>query len=58
LACKRGSLEAAPDSTILEFIAACAEEFGVTMSRTTMSRAVNETLGFTREKGASVCQPR
>ena len=54
----RQTLEALPDSTILELVAAYAEEFGVTMSRTTMSRAVNETLGFTRKKGASVRQPR
>jgi transposase len=54
----RQTLEALPDSTIMELVAAYAEELGVTMSRATMSRAVNDTLGFTRKKGAFVRQPR
>ena len=51
-------LEALPDSTIMELVAAYTEEFDVTMSRATMSRTVNETLGFTRKKGAFARQPR
>jgi transposase len=54
----RQTIEALPDSTILELVAAYEEEFGVAMSRATMSRAVNETLGFTRKKGVSARQPR
>lgn len=54
----RQTIEALPDSTILELVAAYEEEFGVAMSRATMSRAVNETLGFTRKRGVSARQPR
>ena len=54
----RQTLEALPDSTIMELVAAYTEEFDVTMSRATMSRTVNETLGFTRKKGVFARQPR
>ena len=49
----RESLEAVPDTTILELVDAYEQEFGVAVSRSTMSRAVNQKLGFTRKKGVS-----
>ena len=54
----RECLEAAPDLTMVELSAAYLEEFGVTVSRATMSRMVNSKLGFTRKKGVSARQPR
>lgn len=45
-------LEAQPDATLAEHYRTVAERHGLTVSTTTMSRAITEILGWTRKKVA------
>ena len=47
----RDTLEALPDSTLVELVEAYEEEFGVTMNPRTMGRTLAR-MGFSRKRGA------
>jgi transposase len=47
-----GVLQDIPDTTAPEMVAAYAEEFGVTLSASTVKRAFSR-LGYTRKRGSS-----
>lgn len=49
----RRLLEQRPDITLPELVMALAEEHGVSVSTSTMGRAVRERLGWTRKKRQS-----